>query len=86
MRQVKIVLFLLFVLFSFFSNISLAEDELSEEELQELDDNAIKIEGKDYTPDLDTLSRGIKMNKDYDIPLRESFIPKIKDSMKKLPF
>ena len=73
----------------FFSTSVLAQDDRTEEEeaeIKEAEDNAIEIEGQDYTPSFDVLIEGVDMNKKNEIPLKESFIPKIKDSMKKLPF
>ena len=89
MYRGKIIFLLSISMFSIISKPSSAQDDLSEEELAEIleaEENATIIEGKDYTPSLEVLSRGVKMDKNYDIPLEESFIPKIKETMKKLPF
>ena len=87
--RIKIIAILSTAFFLLVGGEVVAQDDLSEEELEELKDaeeNATVIEGKDYTPSLEVLSRGVKMDKNYDIPLEESFIPKIKETMKKLPF
>ncbi|MEC7988111.1 MAG: hypothetical protein VX278_23295 [Myxococcota bacterium] len=87
--RIKIITILPMAFFLIGSGEVFAQDDLSEEELEELleaEENATVIEGKDYTPSLEVLSRGVKMDKNYEIPLEESFIPKIKDTMKKLPF
>ena len=89
MRRNRIVLFLSILLMSISSEVAFAQDDLSEEDLEQLreaEENATVIEGKDYTPTLESFMRGVQMDKNYDIPLEESFIPKIKETMKKLPF
>ena len=87
MFRSKIILFLSVFFLPTLNGVAFAQDDLSEEELEEIreaEENATVIEGKDYTPSLEVLSRGVKMDKNYDIPLEESFIPKIKETMKKL--
>ena len=89
MRSNRVILMIVSSILGFLSPVSFAQDDLSEEELAEIreaEEEAIEIEGTDYTPSFESISRGVKMNKDYDIPLEESFIPKIKETMKKLPF
>ena len=44
------------------------------------------IEGEIQKPDLPTIISKMNLDKAYELKLRESFIPKIKESIKKKPF
>ena len=50
------------------------------------DENVFTIEGEIQRPDINIFIVKKNLDKAYELKLRESFIPKIKESMKKRPF
>ena len=50
------------------------------------DENVFTIEGEIQRPDINIFIVKKNLDKAYELKLRESFIPKIKESMKKKPF
>ena len=64
--------------------VALAQDDQTDEQM--FDENVFTIEGEVQRPDINIFIVKKNLDKAYELKLRESFIPKIKESMKKKPF
>ena len=67
------------------SSVSLAQEN-SSDELDVFEENVFTIEGEIQRPDVNIFIVKKNLDKAYELKLRESFIPKIKESMRKRPF
>ena len=73
------------MMFSFLLLIGLSTPAFSQEETEELEDDVFRVEGELQKPDVFMTINRDNASKAYELELRETFVPKILESMKKNP-
>jgi hypothetical protein len=71
------------MIFSLLMFIGFNSPAFAQEETEEVDDDVFRVEGELQKPDVFMIINRDNANKAYELELRETFVPKILESMRK---